>query len=196
MFVFLGGDQQIQRTSRQLLQDLAYLVDRACFITFIVVFFVFVPSRPQIVFRQTFPLRYFFDCCSRLVRQSFDSASTSVRLAFDKPSATLRENAEAQANSCRINNLLYSNQSRAVNGRPALHLLTGSPSEWLGCLVWSSAGFILRSDWTPFGAANLSAVQGSMERKLTSEADPKRSRAWAQAGPCPALCLPECVFFP
>src|SRR5690606_33543545 len=126
-------------------------------------------------------LRQLFDCCSRLVRQSFDSASTSVRPGFEKPSTTLRENAEAQANNCRINTPLYSNQFRAVNGRLALHLLTGSPSGWLGCLVWSSAGFILRSDWTPFGVASLSAVQGSMERKLISEADPKRSPAWSQA---------------
>src|SRR5690606_10115774 len=183
MFVFLGGDQQIQRTSRQLLQDLAYLVDRACFITFIVVFFVFVPSRPQIVFRQTFPLRYFFDCCSRLVRQSFDSASTSVRLAFDKPSATLRENAEAQANNCRINTLLYSNKSRAVNGRLALHLLTGLPSEWLGCFAWTSTA-----------SACLSAVQGSMENNVTSEADTNRSPARPRSEP--RLPLPKCVFFP
>src|SRR5690606_37298081 len=88
-------------------------------------------------------LRPLFDCCSRLVRQSFDNASTIVRLAFDKPSATLRKKAEAMVSNCRTNNLLNSNLSRAGNGRLALHLVTGSPSEWLGYLVWSSTGFIL-----------------------------------------------------
>lgn len=121
--------------------------------------------------------RQMFDCCSRLVRQSFDNASTIVPLPFEKPSTMLRENAEAQANNYRTNTGVYSNQSRAGIGRHALHLVTGSPSEWLGCFVWSSTGFILRSGRTPFGAASLSAVQGNMECKPTSEADPKRSPA-------------------
>src|SRR5690606_16696237 len=111
--------------------------------------FAWVQTHDSLIF-----LRRVFDCCSGLVRQSFDSASTIVRLAFEKPSASLRENAEAMASNCRTNSLLNSNQSRVVNGHLAVRILTGSASEWLGCLVWSKAGFVLRSYWTPFGAAS------------------------------------------
>src|SRR5690606_2067797 len=120
-------------------------------------------------------LRYFLDNCSTALRDLFDNASRSVRLTFDKPSATLRENAEAIVSNCRTNVLPYSNHPQAGDGHIAHRGLTGSPSEWLGCLVWSSTGFILRSGRTPFGAASLSAVQGSMECSLNSEAEPKRS---------------------
>src|SRR5690606_13665664 len=68
---------------------------------------------------------------------------------------------------------------------------TGSPSEWLGCLVWTSSGLILHSDWTPFGAASLAQYKAAWSVNLS----PKPTRSGLQHGPCATLHLSESGLF-
>src|SRR5690606_4917952 len=65
---------------------------------------------------------------------------------------------------------------------------------WVLCLVFDWIYFVLKLDsvWP----ASLSAAQGSMECKLTSEADPKQPSPASLSCPSPIPCFSKCTFLP